>query len=109
MSHVTHHSFEGASVLSAPPRAHDPPGSHLLTAPITIRHSSFAIRQTSHHSSLITRHLSLPFAVVICPMARKRNPGLPGQSASSESEALDTLNAKARRKSDPRRLIEATI
>jgi hypothetical protein len=42
-------------------------------------------------------------------MAEKRNNRTTKQSVRSEAEALDALNARARRKSDPRRLIEATI
>jgi len=42
-------------------------------------------------------------------MAKKHNSRTTKQSARSEAEALDALNARARRKSDPRRFMEATI
>jgi hypothetical protein len=42
-------------------------------------------------------------------MAEKRNTHTTKQNGRSAAEALDALNARARRKSDPRTLIEATI
>jgi hypothetical protein len=42
-------------------------------------------------------------------MARQRNTRSTKGTANTEAEALDALNARTRRKADPRRLIEATI